>query len=142
MDSDKELAIKALKAEWCDICNQYLKLFCEKHEYTYEPYMWVGDEVGGIIEVCDMFVNFDDIRYDVDNDVPEDYFAKWYWKGLEVYQLTGKKYMNYPSFCKGAPDEWTEERMQAIREMNKRIEQEKEELQKLISGCKEYEDWK
>lgn len=127
--------IEARKAHWRDVCNEYLETFCKKHGYTYEPDMWVGDDPGGITEVCDMFVHLDDIRYDVDNDVPEDYFAKWYWKGLEVYELTGKKYMNYPSYCKGAPDGWTEERLEKIREANKRIKEKEEELRQLIEEC-------
>ena len=125
-----------LQTRWWNICDEYVRVFCEKHGYTYEPDMWVGDDPGGITEVCDMFVHLDDIRYDVDNDIKPDMFPDWYWKGLEIYELTGFKYMNYPSFCKGAPDEWTPERMEKIRETHRRIEDEKKKLQELIEECK------
>lgn len=126
----------SLKKQWEDVCNEYARIFCTKHSYRFDPDMWVANDPGSIIEVCDMFVGIDEIRYDVDNNIPEEYFAEWYWKGLEVYELTGKKYMNYPSFCKGAPDEWTQERLEKIREAHKRIEEKEKELKQLIE---EYE---
>ena len=113
---------QARKAHWRDVCNEYLETFCWKHEYQYDPDMWIGNDPGTIVEVCDMFVKMDDIRYDVDNNVPEEYFAKWYWKGLDVYELTGENYMNYPSYCKGAPDKWTDEALDRVREAKKRVE--------------------
>ena len=116
---------KALKAQWMDLCNIYLEEFCKKHGYKYEPDMLVANEPGTIIEVCDMFVHMDNIRYDVDNDIPESYFEKWYWKNLDVYELTGNSYMNYESFCKGAPEPYTDEQLDKIREA-------KRELEKLI----------
>lgn len=116
-----------LMKSWNDICNKYLKAFCVKHDYKYEP-DWIGGDVGTIIEISDMFVNMDDIRYDVDNNIPEYKFANWYWKHLEVYELTGEYYLNYKSYCKGAPDEWTEERMNKIRENKKYIDRIKKEL--------------
>lgn len=125
-----------LKKQWEDICNEYARIFCAKHSYSFDPDMWVANDPGSVIEVCDMFVGIDEIRYDIDNDIPEEYFAEWYWKGLEVYELTGKNYMNYPSFCKGAPDEWTKERLENIREAHKHIEEKRKELKQLIE---EYE---
>lgn len=121
-DISKEITEKALKAQWRDICNIYLEEFCKKHEYKYDPDMWIGNDPGTIVEVCDMFVKMDDIRYDVDNNVPEEYFEKWYWKGLDVYELTGENYMNYQSYCKGAPDKWTDEALDRVREARKRVD--------------------
>ena len=40
--------------------------------------------------------------------------------------------MNYESYCKGAPDYWTEERMAQIRESKRRIEKAREELEQTI----------
>ena len=140
--------LEKLQEEWVQTCNFYLRLFCAKHGYPYEPDAWVGvgiDNVGTTVEVCDMFIGMDDIRYDIDHDVDENVFEQWYWKALEVYELTSgsETYMNYPSFCKGAPDYWTEERMKALREGATRVKQARENLEKEIAEFKtEQKRWK
>lgn len=133
--------LKNLQEEWIQMCNFYLKLFCAKHGWSYEPDAWIGmslDNVGTTVEVCDMVIGMDDIRYDIDHDVDEEAFEQWYWKALEIYELTegGEKYMNYPSFCKGAPDYWTEERMQDLRDGARRVKAARESLEKEIAEFK------
>lgn len=124
-------------AHWKDVCNEYLETFCLKHEYHYEPDMWVGNDPGTIACVNDeMFVGMDTIRYDIDNNIPEKYFSKWYWKGLDVYEVTGEHYMNYQSYCKGAPDPWTNERLEELRESKNKIAKAQEEFQKMIDEYK------
>lgn len=127
---------KTLNEQWTKLCNQYLLEFCNKHDYILEPDPWVCDDVGTIANICDMFIAMEIIRYDIDNDVPEEYFEKWYWKSLDLYELGVTNWMNYPSYCKGAPDVWTEERMQELRESKKRVEQAKADLEKLIDDTK------
>ena len=135
---DKRAETEARIAEWKDICNVYLEGFCNKHEWTYEPDMWVSNDPGTVVLIGDMYVSMDDIRYDIDHDIPKDYFTKWYWKRLEISELTdyADHYMNYESFCKGAPDYWTEERIQSIRVSKKRIEDAKAELEKEIENTR------
>ena len=99
--SNKELYKRELKLNWKEICNNYLFEFCEKHEYTYESDCWVANDPGTIANIGDMFVSMENIRYDIDNNIPEEKFEKWYWKSLEVYELVGEKFMNYENFCKG-----------------------------------------
>ena len=111
----------SLEKEWKILCNKYLKKFCDKHGYAYEPDCWVSNNPGTIACVNDMFVSMEDIRYDVDNCIDIDCFEAWYWKSVDVYSLTGQKYMNYSSFCQGAPDQWTEERLNSIREAKQRV---------------------
>ena len=126
----------SLKSEWQELCNKYLKKFCEKHEYTYEPDCWVANNPGTIACVNDMFVSMEDIRFDVDNCIDIDCFEAWYWKALDVYELTGQKYMNYSSFCHGAPDPWTEERLNSVREAKIKVEETKQSLVKEIERLK------
>lgn len=133
---EQTLSIEARKALWKDVCNEYLDTFCEKHSYTYDKYVWLGGDPGTIANIGDLFVSMDDIRYDIDNDIPENYFEKWYWKGLEVYELTGQKYMNYPSYCEGAPDQWTAENLDKVREAKKRVEEAQKSLEEEINNIK------
>lgn len=127
---------RRLAGNWKEICNRYLQEFCHKHGYKYEPDMWVGSDPGTIIEVCDMFVSMDNIRYDVDNNIQVGNFEKWYWKNLELCELGVEHWMNYPSYCKGAPDEWTVGRMKNLREAHKRIHEAEEDLKRTIEEVK------
>lgn len=133
-----EHSIKTRQERWNDICNEYLKDFCDKHEWREVSDMWVSKKIGTIVVINGMFVSMDNIRYDIDNNVPKDYFAKWYWKSLKVSELTDgeKNYMNYENYCKGAPDYWTEERMQKILTSKIRIEEAKNELLKAIEDTR------
>lgn len=126
----------SLKNEWINICNKYLKLFCDKHEYDYEPDMWVHNDPGTVCMIGDMFVSMENIRYDIDNDIPEEKFEKWYWKHIEVYELVGEKFMNYESFCKGYPDYWTEDKLESIREAKQRVIDARDALEKEIENHK------
>ena len=131
-------SIKTRQERWNDICNEYLKEFCDKHEWQYEPDMWVAGNTGTIVMIGDMFVSMNNIRYDIDNNVPTDYFEKWYWKSIEISELTdgAENYMNYENYCKEAPDYWTEERVQKIRASKKRVEEAKNELLKAIEDAR------
>lgn len=131
-------AQKTRQERWNELCNEYLKEFCDKHEWQYEPDMWVAGNIGTIVMIGDMFVSMNNIRYDIDNNVPTDYFEKWYWKSIEISELTdgAENYMNYENYYKGAPDYWTEERIQKIRASKKRVEEAKNELLKAIEDTR------
>jgi hypothetical protein len=126
----------SLKSEWKELCNKYLKKFCDKHEYIYEADCWVASDPGTIANIGDMFVSMENIRYDLDNDIPEEYFEKWYWKALEVYELVGEKFMNYENFCKGCPDYWTEDKLESIRKAKQRVIDARDALEREINEHK------
>lgn len=115
--------LSLIKSCWNRLCNLYLAEFCRRHEFRFDADMWVAGNPGTTVEVCDMFVSMEDIRYDVDNQIDPEWFQKWYWKSIEVNELTNgkEKYLNYPSYCKGAPDPYTEEKMNRLREAHKRL---------------------
>ena len=123
---------KTLQQRWREICDDYVDYFCRGHEYTYDPSAWVGGNVGGVICINDMFISFDDIRYDVDNHIALDKFEQWYWKAVDLHELGVKNWLNYPSFCKGAPDTWTDEKIEKIRDGRKKIQELEDNLRELI----------
>lgn len=126
-----------IQEHWRDICQEYLKLFCDKHEYSFEDCFWVTDNYGTIACVSDMFISMENIRYDIDNNIEETMFEKWYWKAIEIFELTGQDFMNYESFCKGAPDIWTEEKMEKLREAHMRVYEAEEALRQEIEEMTE-----
>ena len=73
--------------------NEYTKLFCEKHDLYFD--YWVADLVGGICCFSnDYFAGFDDIRLDLENEVPKDVFFEWYDLTLDL-GLKGKPTISY-----------------------------------------------
>lgn len=128
---------QSIQERWRDICQEYLKLFCDKHEYSFEDCFWVADDYGTIACVSDMFISMEHIRYDIDNNIEETMFEKWYWKAIEIFELTGQDFMNYESFCKGAPDIWTEEKMEKLREAHMRVYEAEEALRQEIEELTE-----
>ena len=59
-------------------CNEYLRLFCEKHDFDYEEAKesWVANCVGDVTCVGDIFVGMQTIITDIEMDAPEAEFLK------------------------------------------------------------------
>ena len=70
-------------------CNEYLRLFCEKHDYDYEEAKesWVGNCVGDVTCVGDIFVGMQTIITDIEMDAPEEEFIKWYDYNLVAHEF-------------------------------------------------------
>lgn len=126
--------MQTLQERWREICNEYLKLFCERHEIEPEYDGWVGFGqlgYGTVVCVGDMYIDMEDLRYDVDNNIDIDKFEEWYWKRLELAEYGVEHWMNYKSFCSGAPDEWTPERVQELKDAYRKVQDAKERLEKI-----------
>lgn len=111
-------------------CIEYLRLFCEKHEFGYEDVedAWVGNEVGGVACVGDYFVDMGVIIADIEMDAPEDEFIKWYDYSLVANEF-GLNVPNFKSWVKGCPrtSEETIERLRKLKQdLNDCIKREKE----------------
>lgn len=88
-----------MKKEYEKAVKSYINYFCLKHELEFE--FWVGDEVGRICCMGDYYFDFDNIRYDIDNDIERDFIFQWYDYALEHYhEKTGMPDLNYKNFCK------------------------------------------
>lgn len=78
------------------IAQRYIEEFCKKHD-RYFDYA-VADDMGGIICISnEYFFNFNDIRFDIDNDCPKELIFQWQDDCLE----NDPKYINYQSYFKG-----------------------------------------
>lgn len=126
---------KTMREAWENICNEYLRAFCEKHGFEYDPRDWVGSSSGGVGTVVnpgggDHWISMDMIRYDIDNAVPvekfqeyEDYEARV--RDIELsYDLLYKPnreegrlvHINYPSFCQGAPRPYSDKQLRDMED--------------------------
>lgn len=132
----------SLKKRYQDICNIYLQEFITKHDFPCEydsNDVWVGNNPGTVAMLGDFFVSFDDIRYDIDNNIPEEKYIQWYSR-YEELSLLDLKYMNYSSFCKGAPDPYNEEQINNIKIARERVNRAKEDLEKCMKDMKDISD--
>jgi hypothetical protein len=82
--------MEKLKQDYEMAVNAYLKAFCKKHDYEYDPDYWVAGDVGGVIMIGDIFVNFTDMRVDIDNNALQGEFMEWYEYCLRMNNISGE----------------------------------------------------
>ena len=99
-------------------CNEYLRLFCEKHDFDYEEAKesWVANCVGDVTCVGDIFVGMQTIITDIEMDAPEDEFIKWYDYNLVANEF-GFKTPNFDHWLRGCPrvSDETFNKLQALK---------------------------
>jgi hypothetical protein len=124
-----------LKQNYENACNAYLKAFCEKHEYDFEDAKnsWVGNNVGGIVDVADCYMDMEAIITDIDTDAPEHEFLKWYDYCLELSMLGVTGIPNYSSWLKGCPIK-TQAEIEEIRQVKNRADKAREQLEELLKN--------
>ena len=121
-----------LKERYTNICNEYLQRFCVKQGFDYEPNdTWVAGNAGDYANIGDFYFSFEEIRYDIDNDIPKGKIIEWYDYTLETSMLGLPLRINYPSFCKGAPLPYSKEKIEEIRTLKKQVEQ----AEKTLKNC-------
>lgn len=95
--------------------NNYLKVFCDRHDYEYDPSPWVGNSVGTIACVSDLFVDMETIRVDVDSMCEEGEFIRWYDYCLRLGMVGDNRTPNFENWLRRCPVRTEEE----IAEMEK-----------------------
>ena len=85
-------------------CNEYLRLFCEKHDFDYEEAKesWVANCVGDVTCVGDIFVGMQTIIADIEMDAPKEEFIKWYDYNLIANEF-GFTTPNFDHWLRGCP---------------------------------------
>ncbi len=85
-------------------CNEYLRLFCEKHDFDYEEAKesWVANCVGDVTCVGDIFVGMQTIITDIEMIAPKEEFIKWYDYNLIANEF-GFTTPNFDSWLRGCP---------------------------------------
>lgn len=84
------------------IVNKYVKRFLRKHEFfdetngEYSYHRWIGNEVGGALEIADYVISFEDIRLDIDAETDKNVYFEYY-----DYVVEGGNNVNYRSYLMG-----------------------------------------
>ena len=116
-------------------CNEYLRVFCERHDFDFNEAKksWVGDRVGEVVLCGDYYVDFRDIIVDVEEDPSDDEYFKYYNYCIQASEID-LPCPNYKSWLHGCPRA-SEERLRQIRvlrkSLNDLIKEEKENLNTL-----------
>lgn len=126
-----------IKERFENAVHEYCIAFCKKHEYDYDPDGWVGGDVGGVLEVVDgyMYVDFDEIRLDIDKDVPKGTFEEYYDYTTEVGFVDGARNMNYRSWCMGYRP-YTAEQLKELHEAQVNVRKAEQILRELVEQYK------
>jgi hypothetical protein len=65
-----------LKQDFDTLCNEYAKLFEEKHEIDFD--YWIGGQVGDLASFNEYYAfNIHEIKEDIDNDYPAGLILQW-----------------------------------------------------------------
>ena len=85
---------KSLQERFNQCVLEYVNLFCEKQEMDFS--YWIGGHIGQICEINDFILGFQEIQYDIDNNIEKGMIVDWYDENL-----AGGQSINYHSFCRG-----------------------------------------
>ena len=118
-----------LQNKFEEVCNGYLLELCNMWDLSAKPYGdWICNEVGGTW--CygeNLFIDFDNIKYCVDNNVSYSTYMDWLDYCVWAADF-GQTVPNLKSWCMGCPrvDVATQEKLSSMRyELNKLIEETK-----------------
>lgn len=95
-----KLKTDSLEENYNLICNMYAHAFATKHAYSFDA--WIADKVGEVAMMGDYYVDFRDIKYDIDNAIDEEEYVKYYDYCMDIAELSVTT-PNYESWCKGCP---------------------------------------
>lgn len=87
------------KNKFEEAAGYYMLLFCAKHQLNIEESFWVGVDIGGVFCCDDLFVNYTDMRTDIDMNADEDAIYDWQEYYMKEHQA-GNSPINYENFLK------------------------------------------
>ena len=94
-DVSSSLSISEIKERLDNCIDLYTDLFCQKQDCYADG--WIGNIKGGINCFADCYLSFEDIRIDLEMEVPKGEIWNWYWDNIE----NEGKAINYYSYVKG-----------------------------------------
>ena len=119
----------ALRFNYDNACNDYLKAFCEQYGLDYDNNgnkMWVGCEPGGLVDFEDMCFGMPEITLCVDKQITWDEVLEWTDYNSDASYI-GLDYINFQSWFmgyRGTPKEKREELKAMRRNLEECIENE------------------
>jgi hypothetical protein len=130
---------KRVRLNYEHFCNEYLRLFCLKHDFDFEgaKSSWVANDVGSIVSCGDYCFDMNVIRTDIDEYAPKEELLKWYDYSLEV-EMLGVKTCNYHSWLHHCPI-LSKEKINTLKQLRHNVEEAERELKKELDKYNEYD---
>ena len=95
----KQTPLQNLKSRYESIVDEYLQRFVEKEGYEFCG--WVADQVGETASFIDQwFINFSDIKYNIDNKRPKGEIWEWCEYNLDLGMNQNINYYSYSKGCR------------------------------------------
>lgn len=127
---------KELKEKFNNVVHEYCKAFCYKHGFEeYDENNWMSGDVGGLLEIGDYIIDFDEIRKDIDDNIAVGVFEEWYSYDYELAVMGISQKVNYKSWCMGYRP-YTDNQIIEIRDAHKRMTEAKNAFDKLLHEIK------
>lgn len=70
------MSIDLLKIKLDSFIMEYIHIFEAKQDMFFE--YWAGDDVGAVACFGDLYYDFQDIRYDLENEIEKDLIIEWH----------------------------------------------------------------
>lgn len=124
-----------LKERYEQVANDYVKELYRRFYPDYDGYMpaWVGDEIGGTLDdPWGYYINFDDVRLIIDENIPLDDFVEWYDYCLECSTISSDiTTPNLRSWLEGCP-RMSREELDHLKELHRKVEFARQALEQAI----------
>lgn len=120
---------KTLKEEFEELAEKYARLFDKKHDMQFDG--WVGDDAGTIGCFGDYFIGFDDIRLDIDENIPSNIFIEYYDYIMRIPE--GGFKVNYRSYINGYRP-YTDYELDELEKAMQRVETAKQQFEELLKN--------
>ena len=117
-----------LRKNYKKACNDYLRAFCEKHDFDFDDAYWIADDIGGVADCGSYTFDMATIKTDIDEDVPKEGLMPWYDYIIDALEF-GLTTPNYHSWIHGCPrtsKEWFEKMRKQREDFENAIKEEKE----------------
>jgi len=86
-----------MKKRFEESVQEYILAFCLKNEIDFD--YWIGNDIGGVacFQGGEVYLNFDDIRFDIDTEQPAELIINHYWDSIANYPNE----INFKSYAQG-----------------------------------------
>lgn len=127
---------KTLKQRYEEIAEEYrkalIKQFYPDGEMLCDDSYWVGDEIGGVLEIGDYYISYDDVRYIIDNNIDFTTWDDWYDYTTRIGCIRSDiPVPNLKNWCAGCP-RFDEEQIKEMEAAARRVEIATMEFEKTV----------
>lgn len=126
--------MKEIEKQFNRVCDEYVFSLYDIWGYDdveYTQIDWIGEK-GDSIDISDLIISFDEVRYIVNNDISREEYLKYYDYCYKINCLNMERgKLNIKNWFKGAP-RISEEELQRLEAAQEAIRQLQEDLEKQI----------